>query len=111
MESANGILKTEGMYTKFGRSAFKNHKFSSEEVLKQDLFYNFYNTKRPKKSLGDLSPVEFRLQSPKRKKIMVLDKKRYNKVNKKCVFLYAVKNYVVNFEVERKICNKNKTSA
>lgn len=66
MESANGILKTEGMYTKFGKSAFKNHKFSSEEVLKQAIYFiNFYNTKRPKKSRGDLSPVEFRLQSPK----------------------------------------------
>lgn len=48
-----GFKKTEGMYTKFGKSAFKNHKFSFEEVLKQAIYFiNFYNTKRPKKSRG-----------------------------------------------------------
>ena len=44
----------------------KNHKVPKKDVIAAVVeFIEYYNTTRPKESLGFLSPVEFRLKNPK----------------------------------------------
>ena len=73
MESANGIIKTECLYNKFGKSKFKNRQIPIDEVVAEiALFIEYYNNERPKQSLGGLSPVQFREQNPKGTYLMVI---------------------------------------
>ncbi|MEA4864937.1 MAG: IS3 family transposase [Sphaerochaeta sp.] len=66
MESLNSIIKTECLYCRFGKSNVKNHKVPKKDVIAAVVeFIEYYNTTRPKESLGFLSPVEFRLKNPK----------------------------------------------
>ena len=62
MESFNGILKTECLYNRFGKTAVKNYRIPINIV--EDAvgsFIDFYNTERPKEQLGWLSPAQFRM--------------------------------------------------
>jgi transposase InsO family protein len=73
MESANGILKTECLYNKFGKSKFKNRQIPIDDVVAEiGPFIEYYNNERPKKSLGGLSPVKFREQNPRGTYLMVI---------------------------------------
>ena len=66
MEALNGIIKTECLYNRFGKTQVKNKRVSKKDVISAVIeFIKFYNTIRPKERLGFLSPVEFRLQNPK----------------------------------------------
>jgi len=66
MESLNGIIKTECLYCRFGKSNIINRRISRTEVIPAIIeFIEFFNTGRPKERLGYVSPVEFRLQNPK----------------------------------------------
>jgi len=66
MESLNSIIKTECLYCRFGKSNVKNHKVPKKDVIAAVVeFIEYYNTTRPKESLGFMSPVEFRLRNPK----------------------------------------------
>jgi transposase InsO family protein len=63
MESFNGVLKTECLYNRFGKTAVKNHRIPInlvEEAVSS--FIEFYNTERPKERLGGLSPSQFRMR-------------------------------------------------
>ena len=56
------MLKTECLYSRFGKTAVKNHRIPINLV--EDAvgsFIDFYNTERPKERLGGLSPVQFRM--------------------------------------------------
>ena len=65
-ESLNSIIKTECLYCRFGKSNVKNHKVPKKDVIAAVVeFIEYYNTIRPKESLGFMSPVEFRLRNPK----------------------------------------------
>ena len=77
MESLNGIIKTECLYCRFGKSAIRNRRIPKREVIAAVVeFIAFYNTKRPKERLGFLSPVEFRLRNPKGIYPMVIPQER-----------------------------------
>lgn len=66
MESLNSIIKTECLYCRFGKSNVKNRKVPKKDVIAAVVeFIEYYNTIRPKESLGFMSPVEFRLKNPK----------------------------------------------
>lgn len=66
MESLNGIIKTECLYNRFGKTRVKNKRIPKKEIIAAVIeFIDFYNNVRPKEKLGFLSPVEFRLQNPK----------------------------------------------
>jgi putative transposase len=66
MESLNGVIKTECLYCRFGKSNILNHRVSREVILQAVVeFIEFFNNERPKERLGFVSPVEFRLQNPK----------------------------------------------
>ena len=66
MESLNGIIKTECLYCRFGKSKVKNRMIPRKEIISAVTeFIGFYNTFRPKERLGFLTPVEFRLMNPK----------------------------------------------
>ena len=63
MESVNGIIKTECLYNRFGKSKFKNRQIPIEKVLEAVLpFISYYNNERPKSELGGFPSVQFRLQ-------------------------------------------------
>lgn len=65
MESLNGIIKTEALYNKFGKSKVKDKRVTIEQVKEAvESFIDYYNNERPKKALGWLSPVAFRDQNP-----------------------------------------------
>ena len=73
MESANGVIKTECLYNKFGKSKFKNRQIPIADVVAEiEQFIEYYNNERPKQSLGGLSPVQFREQNPKGTYLMVI---------------------------------------
>ena len=73
MESVNGIIKTEALYAKFGKSKVKEPRVPREEILSQvTSFISYYNEARPKKRLGGLSPAAFREQNPDGTWLMVL---------------------------------------
>jgi transposase InsO family protein len=47
-------------------SNVKNHKVPKKDVIAAVVeFIEYYNTTRPKESLGFMSPVELRLRNPK----------------------------------------------
>ena len=65
MESLNGILKTEALYCRFGKTRVKEKRVPIAQILEAvHSFINYYNNERPKASNGGLSPVQFRLQNP-----------------------------------------------
>lgn len=64
MESLNGTIKTECLYCHFGKTSVLNRRIPRNEIISAiDEFMPYYNNERPKKHLGFLSPVEFRLQN------------------------------------------------
>ena len=66
MESLNGIIKTEALYCRFGKTRVKEKRVPISEILEAVTdFITFYNNERPKASNRGLSPVQFRLQNPK----------------------------------------------
>lgn len=65
MESLNGIIKTEALYCRFGKTRVKEKRVPISEIIEAVTdFITFYNNERPKASNGGLSPVQFRLQNP-----------------------------------------------
>ena len=66
MESLNGIIKTEALYCRFGKTKVRERRVPIDK-LKEAVakFIEYYNNERPKKRLGWLSPVEFRIRNPK----------------------------------------------
>ncbi len=61
MESFNGILKSEALYSKFRKSAVKNHRVPIGQIEKAVTdFIDYYNNIRPKPRLGGVSPVRYR---------------------------------------------------
>ena len=65
MESLNGIIKTEALYCRFGKTKVKEKRIHIAEIIEAVIhFIDYYNNKRPKESNGGLSPVQFRLQNP-----------------------------------------------
>ena len=65
MESLNGIIKTEALYCRFGKTKVKEQRIHIAETIEAVIhFIDYYNNKRPKESNGGLSPVQFRLQNP-----------------------------------------------
>ena len=77
MESLNGIIKTESLYCRFGKTRVKDRRVPVA-LLKSAVieFIDYYNTRRPKKKLGFLSPVEFRKQNPRGTYLMILTEKQ-----------------------------------
>jgi len=72
IESLNSIIKTEALYCRFGKTKVKEKRVPIYEMIEAvKSFINFYNHKRPKKSNGWMSPVQFRLQNPKGTYLMV----------------------------------------
>lgn len=57
MESLNGIIKTESLYCRFGKTRVKNRRVPVA-LLKSAVieFIDYYNNRRPKRKLGFLSP-------------------------------------------------------
>ena len=65
MESLNGIIKTEALYCRFGKTKVKEKRIPIAEIVEAVIhFIDYYNNERPKASNGGLSPVQFRLQNP-----------------------------------------------
>ena len=65
MESLNGIIKTEALYSRFGKTKVKEKRVPIAEILNAVTDYIlYYNNDRPKSSNGGLSPVQFRRQNP-----------------------------------------------
>ena len=76
MESLNGIIKTEALYCRFGKTRVKEKRVPISEILEAVTdFIPYYNNERPKVSNGGLSPVQFRLQNPKGTYLLAIDKK------------------------------------
>ncbi len=66
IESLNGIIKTECLYNRFGKTKVETHMVLKEDLIPAvERYIERYNNERPKKALGNLSPVMFRKQNPK----------------------------------------------
>jgi putative transposase len=66
VESLNGIIKTEALYCKFGKTSVKEKRVPIAEIRQAVIeFIDYYNNERPKERLGWMSPVEFRLRNPR----------------------------------------------
>ena len=77
MESLNGIIKTEALYCAFGKSKVNGRRIPEAEILERtERFIEYYNNERGKKSLGKLSPVQFRLLHPNGTELMALSDSR-----------------------------------
>lgn len=73
MESLNGIIKTEALYSRFGKTRVKEKRVPIKDIVGEvNRFIEYYNNERPKKYLGWLSPVAFRQQNPKGVCLMVI---------------------------------------
>ena len=73
MESLNGVIKTEALYCRFGKTKVKEKRVPIDQMIEAvKNFITFYNNKRPKRSNGWLSPVQFRQQNPKGTYLMVI---------------------------------------
>ena len=73
MESLNGIIKTEALYSRFGKTRVKEKKIPINDIVEEVIqFIDYYNNERPKEYLGWLSPVEFRERNPKGVYLMVI---------------------------------------
>ena len=65
MESLNGIIKTEALYSEFGKAAVNGRRIHRDDIIRKvEWFIGYYNNSRCKRYLGKLSPVEFRKQNP-----------------------------------------------
>lgn len=66
MESLNGIIKTEALYCRFGKTKVRERRVPIDKLKEAVVkFIEYYNNERPKKRLCWLSPVEFRIRNPK----------------------------------------------
>jgi transposase InsO family protein len=66
MESFNGVLKTECLYNRFGKSRFNSRRVRKADVLDAVVnFIPYYNERRLKEDLGWLSPEEYRKANAK----------------------------------------------
>ena len=73
IESLNGIIKTEALYNKFGKTKVKDKRVPIDEIRAAVIeFIDYYNNERPKERLGWMSPVEFRSRNPKGTYLMPL---------------------------------------
>ena len=73
IESLNGIIKTEALYCRFGKTRVKDRRIPVAQLKSAVIeFIDYYNNRRPKRKLGFLSPGEFRKQNPKGTYLMVL---------------------------------------
>lgn len=73
MESLNGIIKTEALYSRFGKTKVKEKRVPIKDILDEVIrFIEYYNNERPKEYLGGLSPVAFREQNPNGVYLMVI---------------------------------------
>ena len=76
MEALNGIIKTEALYCRFGKTRVKEKRVPIAEILEAVTdFIDYYNNKRPRASNGGLSPVQFRHQNPNGTYLMSIDSK------------------------------------
>jgi transposase InsO family protein len=66
MESFNGVLKTECLYNRFGKSRFNSRRIRKADVVEAVTnFIPYYNGVRLKRDLGWLSPIEYREANPR----------------------------------------------
>lgn len=66
IESLNGVIKTEALYCRFGKTRVRERRVSIDSLREAAVkFIEYYNNERPKKRLGWLSPVEFRIRNPR----------------------------------------------
>ena len=73
IESLNGIIKTEALYCRFGKTRVKDRRIPVAQLKSAVIeFIDYYNNRRPKRKLGFLSPGEFRKQNPEGTYLMVL---------------------------------------
>ena len=58
MESINGIIKDEALYSQFGKAAVNGKRIPRADIARKvKWFINYYNNQRCKKCLGKLPPV------------------------------------------------------
>lgn len=63
MESFNSVLKTEGLYARFGKSNVLDRRISQQDMRERlDQFIPWYNTERPMERFKGLTPQEYREQ-------------------------------------------------
>lgn len=73
IESLNGIIKTEALYSRFGKTRVKEKRVPIKDIVDEVVrFIEYYNNERPKEYLGWRSPVEFRQQNPQGVYLLVI---------------------------------------
>ena len=78
MESLNGIIKTEALYSEFGKAAVNGKRVHRENIVRKvEWFIDYYNNRRCKKYLGKLPPVEFRKRNPNGICIVAFDEAKH----------------------------------